>query len=189
MSYDKIRKSINEIIAGKHSGKDLSADQIKNFINAFKSLLAPALKDSIFAHYKHAIEYLVREHEQTQRPILYTEGHIPSSKRAIAKYLRGGYVIATSKDLDVRERRIQLGHELGHILINNINNTIYKTENLSGFPDNKSREFMASLISLSMHITQSDFYKGETCKKYQYDETQLSELAEEIIGLARSVLK
>ncbi|OQX28688.1 MAG: hypothetical protein B0D92_07570 [Spirochaeta sp. LUC14_002_19_P3] len=181
---EDLKSIINEIIKKHHEDgfQGISHAHISKFLESFHELLQPALSDAVFAHYKHAIEFLESQNGVGQRPILYTIGNIPSRKKALVKYLYGGYTIATDMRLNTKERRIQIGHELGHILINNLNNTIYRSESLSGFPDKQSRELMANLINYSMHIEQSDFYMN-TSKQYQYNKEEREELLSEIFNL------
>ena len=181
MPYDNLRDVINRLIEKHNNGNMPSFEEFSEFNNEFNSLMAEGLDNARLAHYKCAIEFIERKYKDRETTILYTSQELPSGAKALVKYIRGNYVISVNPNLSAEDKRIQIGHELGHILISNLNDTIYRGN--IGIPDKKSREFLANVISYAMHVGQSDHYTSPKCKQYQYTtDAQKQKLLKKIVN-------
>lgn len=169
---NKLRCLINECIDKYSSSEEkFDVNLIKDTSVAFNKCFNSELSTAYLAHYKFAIESLIKKYKNQLTYICYTERELSSEYvGANVRYYRGGYIIsvANNKDYNDEEKRIHIGHELSHILIDLLNDKIYNSASFSQ-PENK--EFIASLLSLLVHMLQSNFYK-EKSTKFIYNDTQ-----------------
>lgn len=190
---DAVKKFISDF---EHTGK-LNVPVFKKIDKLFHQHTHEALEDACFAHYKHAIELLSSKINKEVTKIYYDIDKevdiLPSGKRATVQYLHGGYNITIAGKLSPKQKRILIGHELGHILISLLHivaqsgkSEIYKSDNHNHYPE--GREWLASLFCYIMHIRQSDHYRNDSLQDFIYhheDETQCTKIKQ---GLLKEIL-
>jgi len=193
-----LRGDIAEI-AGK------TEESVEAMVDFFNDLLKPEMRKNYLSHLRASLEDIINqklndvlkkkystnspgcEEEQTKltglsntknyRPFSILMKPTRNSKRmATIHFFAGGALIQYFEDLDERQKRFYIAHELGHIALKKIGSNT----------ENPVQENSVDLFALIAMYDRSNFYKKE-CTQFTYtqDEELISEFKALFKGFTR----